>query len=294
MSFVWYSHLKTKQKGAVMIHQKNSNSPMLYLLALILFAFVFANTSISNERKFSYTYESNVLPKRVREIEIWNTSRIARSYFFRRLDQRVEYEIGLGNNLQTAFYLNLTNELKDDNGVTAGGSISRKTNVGFSNEWKYKISDNVADPIGFALYSEFTFYPHETEYEGKLLFDKKIDNTLFALNLVYELENKYDFKNGIEVKSQENIFEIDFGASYSFTHNFSVGLEAVNKNSLLENKINNSVLFLGPSISYSTENFWVVATYLPQVKALKGATSGNLNLNSYERSLARILFAFEL
>ena len=274
-----------------MFRFKNSNSLMLSFLALIL---LIQNDLTASERRFSYTYETNVLPKGLQEIEVWNTSRIARSYFFRRIDQRIEYEIGLGNNLQAAFYINQTNELKDDNGTTALGSISRKTNLGFSNELKYKIFDNVADPIGFAIYGEYTFYPHETEIEAKLLFDKKFDDFLIALNFVYEKENKFDFKNGLEINTTEIFYEADFGTVYYLNPQFTIGMEVVNKNSIVNSAIDKSVLFAGPTISFSTPNFWVVASYLPQLKAFKGATINNLNLSSYEKSYARILFSFEL
>ena len=59
---------------------------------------------------FTYTYQSNVLNKGQREIEVWNTVRAGKTDYFMRLDNRTEYEIGLGKNLQTAFYLNLSNQ----------------------------------------------------------------------------------------------------------------------------------------------------------------------------------------
>ena len=64
--------------------------------------------SFAQDRLFTYTYQSTVLNKGQRELEVWNTLRTGRQDYYARFDNRTEFEIGLGKNLQTAFYLNLT------------------------------------------------------------------------------------------------------------------------------------------------------------------------------------------
>jgi len=47
------------------------------------------------------------------------------------------------------------------------------TEISFSNEWKYKFSDPVADKIGFTGYAEVTVATDELELEFKAILDKK-------------------------------------------------------------------------------------------------------------------------
>src|SRR4051812_1480656 len=60
----------------------------------------------ANERHLTYTYESAVLPQGARELEVWSTARLGREQRYARFDERVEFEVGLTDRLQTSFYLN--------------------------------------------------------------------------------------------------------------------------------------------------------------------------------------------
>ena len=80
-------------------------------LLTVIISFISATNLLSaQDRLFTYTYQSGVLNSGQREIEVWNTFRTGRTDYFARLDNRTEFEIGLGKNLQTAFYLNLTSK----------------------------------------------------------------------------------------------------------------------------------------------------------------------------------------
>ena len=61
----------------------------------------------AQDRFFGRTYTSNVLPKGGIDLEFWHTSRFGHeNQFFHAQDQRLEVEVGLGSNWQTAFYFN--------------------------------------------------------------------------------------------------------------------------------------------------------------------------------------------
>jgi hypothetical protein len=73
-------------------------------LACGILTFTYPN---AQDRYFGRTYTSNVLPKGSFDIELWHTSRFGHEgEYFHAMDQRMEYEVGLGGNLQTAFYFN--------------------------------------------------------------------------------------------------------------------------------------------------------------------------------------------
>ncbi|MGE5429901.1 MAG: hypothetical protein ACM3QX_02440 [Syntrophomonadaceae bacterium] len=252
------------------------------------------STVSANERRFTYIYESLVLPRGARELEIWNTYRANRGYMYRRIDQRAEFEIGLGNNLMTSLYLNSSWKLQDENGAAAGGNAVQSQDVSISSEWKYKILDRVANPVGLGLYGEATVGLNEFELEGKLLVDKQINNLLLAFNGVVEQEWETGLENGVSNTAKELNLEFDLGASYMVSGAFSLGLELRNTNTIKDGEVENSVLFAGPVLAYSDENWWAALTVMPQVTAFKGATNGNLSLDDHEKVEARLLLSFHL
>ncbi|MDP1675985.1 MAG: hypothetical protein Q8L88_03895 [Bacteroidota bacterium] len=266
------------------------------IVIAIMFSFVSPIFSNANERRFGYTYETSVLPYGAKEIEIWNTDRRGRGYFYHRLDQRVEYEFGVGSNLMSAFYLNYTSRAKDDNGNAAGGNKSTSYVASISSEWKYKILDRVADPLGFAGYVEGTLGTDKYEIEGKLIFDKQIKNILIAFDIVGELESETDVVNGNEIVSQEVKLKSDLGAAYIFTNGLGTGIEIRNENIFINGSVNHSSLFGGLTFSYSTEAWWAALSFLPQITSFKGgSTSGKeLDLNEFEKFQTRLLLSFHI
>src|SRR5690348_11148198 len=103
-----------------------------YLAASVaLLAIFIVSDSLANRRRFTYTYESVVLPKGALELEIWNTLRTDKNKFFRGIDHRMELELGLGGSFQTSLYLNLSSKSAFDPtaGIVTGSEFS------ISNEW---------------------------------------------------------------------------------------------------------------------------------------------------------------
>src|SRR5690349_6068799 len=122
-----------------------------------------AGVAQANQRHFTYTYESAVLPRGDREVELWSTFRTGRHDFYSRFDHRAEFEFGLTDRLMTSFYLNWQKISEADNTTTPPSIQSSSDFTGVSSEWKYKLSDPVADKIGSALYGELTLGTDEME-----------------------------------------------------------------------------------------------------------------------------------
>ena len=158
-----------------------------------IFVFLFCLSTfstIAQDRYFARTYTSHVLPKGAIDLEFWHTSRIGRqNQFYHAQDQRMEVEFGLGGNILTAFYFNhFQNRVSTGNN---GTSISHQ--IGFSNEWKFKLSDPSANKIGSALYFEAGLKGgDEVELETKIILDKYVGKSLFAFNGVAEFEKEFE------------------------------------------------------------------------------------------------------
>jgi len=260
---------------------------------IILFAILNFNTIYGQDRLFTYTYQSNVLSKGQKELEIWNTLRSGRDDYYSRFDNRSEFEIGLGSKLQTSFYLNLTS-ITSANAVNSVKSLETEHEISFSNEWKLKLMDPVADPLGLALYFEYGIGSSEYDVEGKLIIDKRISNLTFAANAVYELEYAPIIKADQTDWVRENKVDFDLALAWSFSPKFSVTLENTFRNVFAEGELEHCALYTGPGLSWVQNNFWMNFTVLPQVASFKGQSGSSLNLNEFEKIQFRLIFSYVL
>jgi hypothetical protein len=267
------------------------NSLLKSIVILVFFSITFVSNA--QDRIFTYTYQSTVLNKGQREIEIWNTLRTGREDFYARLDNRTEFEIGLGGKLQTSFYLNLTSQTKT-NEEAAAKSLQTENEISFSNEWKLKLMDPVANPFGLALYGEYGIGSNEFELEGKVILDKKINKLTIGANAVYEAELAPIYSNSNLDRGQESKLEFYLAFGYSLNSRFNLTLENSLKSVYVDKTLDHSALFSGLGFSWLLDNFWLNFTVMPQLLSFKGETSSKLNLNEYEKVQFRLLFSFAL
>ena len=109
---------------------------------------------------------------------------------------------------------------------------------------------------------------------------------LFAANLVAELEWELEH----EGTKRELVLSPVAGISWRVLPRFSFGAEIRNQNEIVESDWEHSALHAGPVVSYRGNGWWVTATFLAQLPALKaGHGSGNLLLDDHERFELRVL-----
>lgn len=272
----------------------------LGVAALLLFSAI--NTASAQDRSLARTYQSNVLPKGAFDIELWNTFRTGKKgdfspyEFGNRLDQRAEFEVGLGGNLQTAFYMNVS---RRSLALIGGTGITHSVSTSFSNEWKWKLSDPSVDALGSALYGEITVASHEIELEGKVILDKRFGNELIAFNLVGEYEMEYEFEadeGEVETEWKAPI-EIDLGYMHFFTPGFGLGLEVVSSNEIVPDEgWAYSALFAGPTIFVAHDKVFGALNIMPQLANLHKTDEapGDLVLTDHEKLEMRLLVGFTL
>ena len=261
-----------------------------------VFTLLFINTlyiASSQDRIFTYTYQTNVLNSGQREIEIWNTVENGREDYYQRLRHRAEYEIGLGGNLQTAFYLNLSQKTFFDKDINQ--LVKEPAEFGFSNEWKYKIFDPVANVVGFTLYGEFSIEPNETELEGKIILDKQTGRFLHAVNIVVERGWEKEVEANQLVTEAFTEAQLHYALAYRIKPGLHAGIESILRNEWApEHEYNN--LFAGPVFSFATSKFWINGTFLPQITSFYSADekTNGLDLNHQSKFEARVIFSFVL
>ncbi len=260
------------------------------ILCFMMFLWVgVAGPGEANERKFAYTYESGTMPAGTRELEFWATWREGRANFYSAFDYRTEFEFGVTDRLLASLYLNWHRETLADP-ANPSQKIDNQEFEGISSEWKYKLLDPVADPVGLALYQEYTVHTDEFEWESKLILDKKMGDVLAAYNAVVEPDWEFGPDNTEYALNLEN----DLGLTYFFTSAFSAGLEARNTNQKDRTSpgLRNSTLFVGPVVSYARNEWYITATFLRQLPAIKRSVDNpqdNLVLDTHEKTNIRIL-----
>ena len=251
-----------------------------------------AINSNAQDRIFNYTYQSNVLNSGQKELEVWTTLLTGKQNYYREIQNRVEYEVGLGSNLQVAFYLNSKQKAGFDD--VTGEIVMEPTEISISNEWKYKFSDPVADKIGFAAYGELTLATDELEIELKAIFDKKIGRTLHAVNLIFEPEWETTTVDGKVATNTEYKYDVNYAFAYNINKNWNIGAEIINRNVYFKkDKSTISALFGGPAVSYSRDKFWVNLTVLPQIAGLHNPDGiTGVNLDEWTKFETRLAFSF--
>ncbi len=233
----------------------------------------------ADERKFNYSYEAKTLPKGTWEFEQWATLKMEKeSGDFNRLELREEFEVGLTDRLTTSLYINTAYQATRN-----VPGLDNEHTFGFesiSSEWKYKLTDPTADPVGFLLYGELLMSPDEYELEGKLVFSKHIGWLTLAYNFIYEAELERE-----EGRSPEwtwaHVISNTLGASadLSFLPGTSVGVEARSE-AHFERKLtgeHNSAYYVGPNVHYAAATWWATLSFLTQINVhgLEFSEEGN-------------------
>jgi hypothetical protein len=245
-----------------------------------------AGVASASERHFTYTYESAVLHPGGREIEPWTTFGLGREGYFVRLESRIEAELGVSDRLQTSLYLNLSAETAE----TGSGRVSTSRLDGVSSEWKLKLLDPVADRAGLALYGELSAGPAGVELEGKLIADKRVGRWLGALNVTAE----HEWETGEPGTPREKTLELTAASAWFLARSLTLGFELRSHTVFpLAGEATRSALFAGPTVSYAREGWWLALSVLPQLRALKGASDGRLDLEEHVRVETRLVFGLE-
>ncbi len=254
--------------------------PLLVTLLVVLSA---APASAS-DRVFTYTYETPVLQPGDFELEPWFTATLGKDHYYFRLDHRMELEWGVAKGVQTAIYINFRVQAEDVDGTMAKETKFR----GFSNEWKFSLSDPVADPLGVGLYFEFGVQPHEVEIEAKLLLDKVIGPVVVAFNTVGEVEVKPQ-PAGADAELEGKLIFL-LGGSVMIGNHFAIGAEFRETNTFEHGELEHAWMHLGPAVHVRSERVWASLSVLPQLLDLK-AGRHDLSGGALE---ARLIFGVHL
>jgi hypothetical protein len=267
---------------------------------LILMALLAGGLSVLNaradERRFTYTYEPEVLPKGAMEFEQWVTLRTQRTKGgavqqgnFNRWQIREELEYGVTDRYTVSLYLNGQATSFKDFSATPPASTSKTEFSGVSLENRYMVLNPANHTVGLTLYFEPRFSGDEAELEQKIIIGQRHGDWKWAFNLTHAIEWENDLHD------REGELEATFGLTRDLGKHWSLGLEFRNHNALPDyRRWENTAFFLGPVVNYRQEKWWATLTVMPQIYGrdfFGGADNvRGLDLAGHERVNIRLIF----
>lgn len=262
------------------------------------FATLTLATALADERRFTYTYEPEVLPKGGMEFEQWVTLGTQRTSAgsvqeknYNRFDLREEFEYGVTDRYSVSLYLNTSNESFRD--PSTGVSNSDFSFEGISLENRYLLINPADHAVGLTLYLEPRFSGDEFELEQKIILGQRHGNWKWALNLTHAIEWKDSLHD------REGEVEASFGVARDFGSHWSVGIEARDHNEIPDYaRWENTALFVGPVVSYRQDKWYAALSALPQVFGRNYIDNPdgyrNLELEAHERLSVRFILGINL
>ncbi len=249
------------------------------LTTLILLGYVHAH-----ERLWTFTYDTDYLPKGLLELEQWITYEEGRTNNFYSWSMRTEIEYVPSPRLSLALYLNYSRVLLVD-----GNSLSdRFTFSGISIAGIYRFTNPRTSLLGTGLYLEYSYDVGKTALEEKLLLSRWFSDRLnVALNIVLEQEWKKDLIYGNYLR--EAVLYFSGGFAYMLG-GYALGLEFYQHNEWSGTILPSSwtqaehhAFFVGPAMHYSIDRFWITLSIMPQLTNV---------LDEHSRLMLRTIFSF--
>ncbi len=260
-------------------------------MRISVLAFLCLVLSLTNataqDRYFGFASQSNVIPKNTRQVEVWYANKSGGNAYFNGNYARVGLKMGLGKNVLSEFFINVTNEAFVANEIPAEGKkrvfdnkLTQIQDVSFTNELKIKLSDPVANPIGCAIYNDLTIGTRFLKFNPKLIFDKRAGQNFWTLNLSAEFDKKFGIDESAVVaagvaptvlKTSEVPLEVSFSyMNFAKSNKFGIGFELRNHNEITkEAGWEHSALFIGPAFHFRDENWFFNLSALPQIGNLR-------------------------
>jgi hypothetical protein len=157
----------------------------------------------AQDRYLAYTMQSNVIPKGTRQLEVWYANKSGGYSYFNGNYMRTGFKVGLGKNLTTTYYINVSGEAYVGSEINHTDKVTREydqfltkeSDISFSADVKYKILDPVANPIGLAIHADITVGGNYYIFSPRIIIDKRFGNNFIAFNAWVAAHSEFDVAN---------------------------------------------------------------------------------------------------
>lgn len=302
-------------------------------LMLLALGLCLSTASHADEHIFNYAYTAETLPKGGLEFQQLITNRWDKGQgYFRATEFETELEYGITDRLQISGYLLALDtshngafpaEAVDDGagGVTAGDPLYPDRNftgfAGVKTQIKYNIlSPYLNDGWGLSFLIEPS-YRNRFKVDGsktkqfEIAVGAQLQKNLLDDQLILAYSTEVAREKRILVEDDNFVeHEVEWynylGASYRVAPNWYVGLEARHHMDVLKVpngdtfKKNQYSFFMGPTVHYTTKQWWATVTYFRQLHGSPtyateaiGGQNDNLHLDENEKNEIRVRVGFD-
>lgn len=226
------------------------------LLAWMLAGGAAAQAPVADGRDFTFLYQTSTLPRGEHEYEQWVTWQTDKESdaAYDRFEFRQEFEHGVSDRLQFAFYLATWRYTRSGAG---SNTVVHDTAV----ELVYKLSDPGSTALGAALYGEVKLDSELFELEGKLLLEKPLGPWTLAYNAVVEAE--WEEEDWVEDNGE--LAQL-LGFSRRLSPRLSLGGELLHEIAVPDwQETADGVLWVGPNLALRGRGWWTTVTSLFQL-----------------------------
>lgn len=262
------------------------SSRIPFVLLVLGLAFLSSVRARADEPYFGFTYTTDLLPKGKWEIEQSSNTRFQKATGrFWLQENRTEVSYGVTDRFQLSLYQDYDSTSAYHNGpfgatttpepfsYDSPGPDDHYTNTAYiatDVEAIYRIFSPYTHHIGMAVYSENRAGRDFFETENRVLLQKNFrdDRLILVANVTYAPE----YRNGRPgpLTLNETDINLDYGATYRFARNWSVGPELLNEReyagyTFWKGDTINDGYFLGPSVHYGGKKFFATVTALEQM-----------------------------
>jgi hypothetical protein len=275
----------------------------------------------ADEPLFGFTYTTDTQPKGKFELEQWSTTRFTKGYgSFWLQDNLTEVSYGVTDRFQFSLQSDYASTSAFQNGPFRATTppepfsfdvplpdarYARTRFISVSGEGIFRMLSPYTHPVGLALYFEPTFGPGFSEPEGRVILQKDFrdDRLVLGFNFTYAPEYRRLQPNTKCLCLSETDINFDSGVSYRFHRNWSAAFEFFNERELASlnfTNLINSAYYLGPTVHYANQNFFVTVTFAEQMpwatvhsNTLPGAIVNGYDFdNDFEKYRVRIKFGW--
>lgn len=208
---------------------------------LVILVLLACEPARADRRGYVWTYEYLTMPKGEAEIEYYLTVKVPDGNDFRKKniwEHQFEFEYGLTDRWDVSIYQRWkqTNIAGEHDFAYTGTKLRTR----------YRFGEKGMYPLDMLLYLEYII-PNASGasdiLEGKIILAKDFGSFNIAYNQILKVDVDRD---------GETEHEYALGFNYEFSPALKIGLES--KGNLTEDKF-----YLGPTVSWSSEKFWVAA-----------------------------------
>lgn len=288
-------------KITISFNSLRRNCLLVTLMCSALVATFYAAEVSAEESQFGYVYTTDLLPQDQKEVIQWGTlSTKQQGGNFNLFQGRTGLEYGVSDDFQMALYSNYDYVAADHNGI-GGRSVAPSafagyrvgTNgihdskyVGTTVEGIYRVLSPYQDIVGLAVLVEPTYNESLHQIDSRIILQKNFfdDRLVLAGNVQWTAQEMTP--NGSSKWARHSTLSFSTAASYRFAPNWSAGLEFVNQHDfdcVCASKYADSVSYIGPSVHYGAEKYFVTLSVLEQLPFAQS------NSNSAPLSTGRLL-----